>query len=383
MRQADSVARQAGASLAPSLSASGGAQVTRQSYNLGMPAPRGWDDNGRASLDFRWELDFWGKNRAALAAATSEAQAARVEAAAARLALSTAIAASYAELGARHAELEAARQAVAVRSQTAELMRGRQQNGLENNGVVQRALSGKAAAEADLARAEEALILTRHQIAALLGKGPDRGLTIVPPGTTSLKSMGAPQTLAAELLGRRPDIVAARLRAEAAAQHIKVARTAFYPNVNLVGLLGLQSLNLANFAQADSLTGSGGLAISLPIFSGGRLRAQYRGAEASYDAAVGAYDETVIQALREVADALTSRSALTTRLARTREAETASEAAWKVARNRYRGGLATYLEVLTAEDALIASRRASAVLNTQAFALDVALVRALGGGFQS
>ena len=96
-----------------------------------------------------------------------------------------------------------------------------------------------------------------------------------------------------------------------------------------------------------------------------------------------AYDETVVQALRDVADVLASKNALTARLARTREAEAAAEAAWNVARNRYEGGLATYLEVLTAEDALIASRRASALLDTQAFALDVALVRALGGGFQS
>ncbi|RYY27074.1 MAG: efflux transporter outer membrane subunit [Sphingomonadales bacterium] len=383
MRQAEAVAGQAGARLAPSVSANGSAQAARQSYNLGLPVPRGWDDNGRATLDFRWELDFWGGNRAALAAATSEAEAARVEAAAARLVLSTSIASAYANLSARFAEADAAKDAVAVRSRTADLMRGRRDSGLENDGAVQRALSGKASAEAELIRAQEALTLTRHQIAALLGKGPDRSLTIAKPDVAAIAGMGAPSTLPAELLGRRPDVVAARLRVEAAGKRIKVAKTAFYPNVNLVGLFGLQSLNLKNFAEADSQHGAGGLAISLPIFQGGRLRAQYRGAEAGYDAAVGMYDETVVQALRDVADVLASKGALTTRLARTVEAKVAAQAAWTVARNRYEGGLASYLEVLTAEDALIATRRAAALLDTQAFALDVALVRALGGGFQS
>jgi NodT family efflux transporter outer membrane factor (OMF) lipoprotein len=383
LRQAEAAARQVGARLAPAVSANGAAQAARQSYNLGLPVPQGWDDNGRATLDFNWSLDFWGRNRAALAAAASEAEAARVEASAARLVLSTAIASTYAELGARFAELKAAQDAVTVRTQTLALMTNRHESGLENAGAVQRALSGKAAAEAELARTQETLTLTRHAIAALMGQGPDRGLGIGQPEIAALATSGAPATLPADLLGRRPDVVAARLRAEAAAQRIKAAKTAFYPNVNLVGLYGLQSLNLKNFAESDAQMGSAGLAVSLPIFEGGRLRAQYRGAEASYDAAVGAYDETVVQALRDVADVLASKNALTARLARTREAEAAAEAAWSVARNRYEGGLATYLEVLTAEDALIASRRASALLDTQAFALDVALVRALGGGFQS
>ena len=132
LRQAEAAARQVGARLAPSVSANGAAQAARQSYNLGLPVPQGWDDNGRATLDFNWTLDFWGQNRAALAAATSEAEAARVEASAARLVLSTAIASTYAELGARFAELEAAQDAVTVRTQTLALMTNRHESGLEN-----------------------------------------------------------------------------------------------------------------------------------------------------------------------------------------------------------------------------------------------------------
>ena len=134
--------------------------------------------------------------------------------------------------------------------------------------------------------------------------------------------------------------------------------------------------------KSGSTFGTVGPAISLPIFDGGNLRGQYRAAEADYRIAVAQYDGALTQALREVADAAASKRALGERLGRAQEAERAADAAWAVANNRYRGGLATYLDVLVAEDALIAARRTVALLQTRAFALDVALVRALGGGFR-
>lgn len=381
--RAEAVAAQAGARLLPSVDANGSVQANRESYNLGFPAPRGWNDSGRTTLDFNWELDFWGRNRAAVAAATSEALAARAEGAAARLALSTSIASAYADLAALFADRDAVQEAVLVRRRTAELMRKRVDIGLENEGAAQRAASARAAAEAELAAVEEALALNRHRIAALLGAGPDRGLTIERPAPVFRAAAGLPANLPAELIGRRPEVVAARLRSEATAKRIKVARAAFYPNINLAAFIGLQSLNLANFAKGDALVGSAGPAISLPIFHGGQLRANYHSAEADYALSVAQYDAAVAQALRDVADAAASRKALSARLARTTEASASAEAAWEVAKQRYEGGLATYLDVLTAEDALIATRRGVAALETRAFALDVALVRALGGGFRA
>jgi outer membrane protein TolC len=136
-----------------------------------------------------------------------------------------------------------------------------------------------------------------------------------------------------------------------------------------------------SFAQADSFIGSAGGAISLPLFHGGRLRGQYRAAEVDYDLAVASYDGAVAQALQEVADAVASRRALDARLMHSRASHEASRRAWTVADNRYRGGLSSYLEVLDAQDAMIAARRSVANLKARALALDVALVRALGGGF--
>ena len=296
--------------------------------------------------------------------------------------MSAGIAAAYADLGSLHAERDAAGRAVEVRGRTLELMVGRKAEGLENAGAVERARSALATSQGELA-ALEALVLARNRIALLLGAGPDRGLAITRPAPIARENFGLPANLPAELIGRRPDIIAARLRSEAAASRIKEARAAFYPNINLAGLIGLQALGLDNLFKSGSEFGTVGPAVSLPIFDGGSLRGRYRASEADYREAVAQYDGALIQALREIADAAASERALGQRLDRARDAERAASAAWAVANNRYRGGLATSLDVLVAEDALISTRRTVATLQARAFALDVALARALGGGFRS
>lgn len=377
---------QSRSTLLPSVTAGAEGGVTQQSDRYLFPsgfAPRGWPDYGQATLSLNWELDFWGRNRAALSATRSESDAAGAEAAATRLAVSAGIASAYADLAGLHAERDAALRAVEVRGQTRDLMARRMEQGLENRGAVERAASALASAQGDLASLDESIALTRNRIAALMGAGPDRGLSISRPAVGVDDAPGLPSNLPAELIGRRPDILAARLRAEAAASRIKQARAAFYPNINLAGLIGLQALGIDNVFRSGADFGSAGPAISLPIFDGGRLRGQYRAAEADYAVAVAEYDGALVQALREVADAATSQRALGQRLDHAEAAERAAQAAWTVANNRYRGGLATYLDVLAAEDALIAARRAVAALQTRAFTLDVALIRALGGGFRS
>ncbi|HEY8617069.1 efflux transporter outer membrane subunit [Phenylobacterium sp.] len=386
VRQAEALAQQAGAALGPQLQAEASVAAAKQSYNNGVPAdfvPHGWNDSGRVGANLSWQLDFFGRNRASLAAATSQAQAARAEAAAARLTLSTAVASAYADLAQLHADRDAADQAVRVRRQTEDLISQRRAQGLENRSAEQRAHAARAAAEADLAAVDEALGLTRNRIAALTGQGPDRGIGIDRPAQTSVRAFGLPANLQADLVGRRPDVTAARLRAEAAAKRIKVARADFYPNLNLTAFLGVQSLGLDLLTKSGSTVGQVGPAVSLPIFDSGRLQGAFRGARAEYDEAVASYDQTLARALNDVADAAVSARALDARLAKSREALAASVDAHKLAQDRYRGGLATYLDVLSAEDALIANRRTVADLEARAFSLDVELVRALGGGFHA
>jgi NodT family efflux transporter outer membrane factor (OMF) lipoprotein len=376
----------AGAATRPQVSANGSITAQKQSQNYLTPSnvtPDGWNDYGRATLDFSWELDFWGKNRAALAAATSEAEAVRADEAQARITIATSVASAYAELARLQAALRTAEAARDVRAKTAELFRQRYANGLETLASVRSAESRRAAAEADVISLNEQLALQRNRIAALLGAGPDRGLKIAAPSVDLVRSFGLPERIPAELLGRRPDIVAARLRAEAAGKRIDQAKASFYPNVNLSAFVGLQSLGLDSLTKSGSDIGSVGPALSLPIFDGGRLRGQLRGAEADYSEAVANYDRAVVQALQDVADAATSQRLLGAQIARTDESVEAAREAWRIQGNRYQGGLATYLDVLSAEETLLSSLRVQTDLNSRSFALDVALVRALGGGYSN
>ena len=386
LRGAEARARQARAASLPGFSAAAQAAEAKQSYNNGIPAqfvPRGYNDTGRASVDLSYDLDLWGRNRAALKAATSEAEAAHMDAAEARLALTTALAAAYADFGRLNAERDAAVAGLTNRQASADLVTRQVTGGAANPGEAAQARAAAAQAQQDLAALDEQLAVVRNQLAALAGAGPDRGLTLVRPKARPAAGFGLPSNLAADLLGRRPDLQAARLRAEAAARRIDVARAGFYPNINLSAVIGLQALGLSNLTRSGSDIGQAGAAISLPIFDGGRLDGVYRGARAEYDLAVAAYDRTLVQALQEVADAAAGQRALQTRLGAARDSLAAGDQAYRVARLRYEGGLTSYLTLLTAEDAVIAQRRAVAQLEARALTLDASLVRALGGGFRA
>ena len=294
--------------------------------------------------------------------------------------LATNIATAYAELAQYHAERDVALEALRVRGASAQLTTQRVDVGVDAVGSQRQAESRVPAARADIAALDEAIALTRNRIAALVGAGPDRGLSIARP-TITAASIGVPDSAGIDLIGRRPDIVAARLRAEAAAKRIKVARADFYPNISLSAIVGLQSLGLGRLIEGDSSYGTAGAAFSLPIFDGGRVRGRYVQARADYDNAVATYDRTLIAALREVADAVASQRALDTRLAEQRASLASAADASRIAALRYRGGLSTQLTVLTADDYQLTARRAVADLEARRIALDVALIRALGGGY--
>lgn len=373
-----------GASSFPSLSADGTMSRYKQSYNMGLPAAytsQGFQRYANATLNFNYELDFWGKNSDTLAAAVSDAKSATLMVDHARIILSTSIAATYANLAQYNAELEVLKENVSVRAQTADLFDKRFKNGLENESSVEQAKSNLAAADADLAAMEETIDLTRNSLAALIGATPERAMKIERPKLEKITPIGVPEVVPSDLISRRPDVIAAQLTLEAAASRIGVARTGFYPSINLTGYVGRQSIGWDAFTKSGSLIGSYGPSIHLPIFQAGLLEGQYRGATADYNDRLAAYEAAIIQALNDVADAITSHKALDVRTKKTTEALQAAEKAYSISKSRYDGGLSTYLEVLRAEDNLITSRRAMAQIKARAFILDVALAKALGGGF--
>jgi NodT family efflux transporter outer membrane factor (OMF) lipoprotein len=385
-RRASGMALEAGAPMLPQLDVRGEATGEKQSYNNGFPKeflPKGWKDHGQVAANLGFDLDLWGRNRAAYAAATSEAQAAALDARQARLMLSTGIALAYFDLGRLIAERDVRKAALDVRTTTRKLVDNRMANGLETRGSLRQADAGVATARAELTGAEQAVALRRNQIAALIGAGPDRGLDIAPPALDVPPQSGLPAGVTTDLIGRRPDIAAARERVEAAASRIKVARADFFPAIRLNALIGLQSLGLDALFEKDSSFGSAGPAISLPIFHGGALKGRYTAARGTYDEAVADYDRTVLAAYQQVADAVTGQRLVGQRLGDARAALTASEEAYKIARLRYEGGLSNYLEVLTVEDRLLQARLAVAALDAEARSLDIGLIRALGGGFDA
>jgi len=385
LRRAMAVTQVTDSASQPQLDASVSPTLQKQSYNYLFPrssVPQGWNDYGVASLNFNWEIDFWGKNKAALAAATSLQEAGAADVAQARLTLAASIASSYGDLARLYALRDTALDAARVRAKTLELTRNRYKNGMDTMGSVRQAEARKAAAEADVLTLEEQISLQRNRIAALVGAGPDRGLRINRPTLNVARSFGLPQQLKLELLGRRPDIVAARLRAEAGEKSVERQKTEFYPNVNLGAMVGLQSLGLNNLVKSGSSYGSVGPAISLPILNGGRLEGQLREVQAQQDEAIASYNQTVTQALQEVSDAAISQKSLALQIGKLQQAVKAADEGYRIVRTRYEGGLTNYIDVLSAEEALISSRRALSDTQSRSFTLDVALIKALGGGYQ-
>jgi len=383
VRRAEAVTEQTRAADSPQITLGGSFGEAKASYWNGVPyagVPKGVNDAAAVRLSVDWNLDFFGRNRAAIAAALSAADAARADAAQSRLVLTTAVAAAYADLLGQMREVDLAQDTVRVRERTADLVTRRRAQGLETLASQAQAQSAVETARQAVVAANEMVDLTRLRIAALLGAGPDRSLAIVRPADPQLASFALPANLPADLIGRRPDVRASRLRVESRAAQVRQARAGFYPSINLAGFVGPQVLGLSQFFNPASLAGSFGPAISLPIFRGGALSANLRGSRADYDEAVASYNDALVHALQDVAQAARSERSLAEQLTHARAAQDEATIAYRGASARYRGGLLSYIAVLSAENTLIAARRAVSQLETRRFALDVALVRALGGG---
>jgi len=246
---------------------------------------------------------------------------------------------------------------------------------------VARVRGEAAATQAEALALERQRERLEHAIAVLVG-APATTLSVARADWTSrapIVPAGVPSTV----LARRPDVAAAQASMNAALARVGVAQAAWFPSLSLTANGGVASPELSDLFKSASKAWGIGALLSLPIFDGGRLRGQLRGAEAEYAQAVASYDQAVVQALQEVADAAASRRSLGGQLARTRAAVDAAREAWRIQHERYEGGLATYLDVLNAEDTLLANLRTQSDLQSRSFSLDVALVRALGGGYSA
>ncbi|WP_394756049.1 efflux transporter outer membrane subunit [Rhodoferax sp.] len=367
---------------APQLTA--GIDATRQKFTAkGMippPLAGSVNETGTAQLTGSWELDFFGKNRAALAAALGNERAAQADAAAARTLLASTVARSYFQLARLHDLLAVAQAQLAQRTQVLRLVQNRVNAGLDTRLELRQSEATLPDARLQIEILQEQRALLSNALAALTGE-PNRPLALYPPAHSAIKNISIPETVPVDLLGRRADIAAARWRVEAASQDTASARSQFYPNVNLVAFAGFSSIGLDRLLGAGSEQWGVGPALRLPLFDGGRLRANLRAKAAELEAAIASYNATVIEAVREVADQLTSIQAVTRQQAEQRAAQDSAEQAYAIATRRYEAGLGNLLQVLAAETAVLGQRRQGVDLTARALDTQVALMRALGGGY--
>ena len=382
-RKALALAAGAHAGEMPRVDLSGASTRERFSANGLVPPPGGGTTRTVNALQatLSWDIDLWGRNRATAEAALGEARAAEVDRHAAELALSTGIAQAYVQLQRAYLQLDVAERTLRQREQIQGLTRDRNAAGLDSRVELKQAEAAVPATREQIEELEERIALARNAIAALIGAGPDRGLAITRPAATTLKRVEVPVDVPAELIGRRPDVVAQRWRIEAARSAIDAAKAEFYPNVNLAAFVGLQSLGSATFLNAASRTFGAGPAFTLPVFDAGRLRANLAGKDADYDIAVEQYNQTLVEALRDIVDQLASLRSVAAQREQQAAAIVATREAYGLAVLRYREGLGNYLQVLSAEQPLLAQESLQADLDARELELSINLVRALGGGY--
>jgi len=362
------------------------ADMTRQrlsEYDMfqGTPLAGNWFTESKIQLGVSYDLDFWGKNRSALEAALSDDKAMEAESQASRLMLSTTVARTYAKLAALYAQRDVAERSIAQRKDLTSLAGQRLRAGLDTQVETSQARANVAAAQTELEQVDEQIALARNQLAALLGKGPDRGLAITRPTLLAQGTPKLPDNLTIDLIGRRPDLVAARWRVEAASKDIDVAKAEFLPDISLTAFLGLASIAPENLLLGASRQLGIGPALKLPIFQGGKLRANLRGKYANYDAAVASYNQTLTEALHDTADQITALRSIDAQITIQRTALSEAERAYSLARTRYGAGLGTQLTVLNAETTVLQQRKQATDLQARRLDVQMALIKALGGGY--
>jgi len=333
-------------------------------------------------LVLRYHLDFWGHDEAALQGAIGRSLAAKAELADARLLLAVEVTGTYFDLLAATEKLKLAEHIVADRESLAKLQRIRLSSGLSSDAPVLQTQIRLNRAKQLQASLRAGVELHRHRLATLAGQGPDWGRTIQIGSQKLQDRLSLPRNLPLHLLSRRPDLTSARLQVEAAAEEIKVAETEFYPDVNLIAFTGLHSASLADIIlQGSSLAYAVGPSIELPIFQGGRLRANLSYQESAYDAAVERYNTSLVEALQEVADALSHWREIEARLEEQRGNISAAAANVRLSNTLLQTGLADQVQVLQSRVAENSERLLLTALETEQRKASVSVIKALGGGY--
>jgi NodT family efflux transporter outer membrane factor (OMF) lipoprotein len=384
VRAAQAQSQIARGGIGPDYSFSGSETRQRYSENYIIPPPFGggtfWQGSVLANIS--WNIDLWGRQAALIRGADAASYAAQLDVAGSRLATTVALSQTYLDLNRAYALADIAQESVRQRQRIVDLVKKRIGAGLDTTVELREAEGAVPQAELSRAQAEAARDLAVHRLAALAGEGANIYTSLQRPTLNLETTLDVPTELPADLLGRRPDVLAARARVEAATASRAAAKAAFYPNVNLSAFAGFQAIGLDNLLESGSRTYGAGPAISLPLFKSSELKGEYRRATAEQDEAIAAYNDTVLRAVQQVADQLTLVQSSARQLTQARSSLTAAEEAYRLAQRRYEAGLANYLSVLTTETQVLNARTTYVdVLHAQALAR-VSLLLAVGGSFE-
>ena len=382
VRQAEALAGAAEDRTRPQADAN--VSINRELYSQhgSTPAPLAGNYAWRnqATVTASYDLDLWGRNRAALSAALGDVQMASAESQMARLALETALVRTYIQLSYEFQLQDVIERSLAQRARILDITRQRKQAGIGTDIDVAQIETTLPAGRRQLEQSAESLALLRNQLAALVGKGPGAGAALTRPVLRLDQPLAIPAALPADLIGRRPDIAAQRWRVEAAAQRIDAAKAEFYPNVNLVAFAGFQAFGFSHFLDANSDIRGVSPALSLPIFAGARLRAQLGSQTAIYDGAVEQYNATVINAMSDVANAVAKAQSLAKQHQLTVQALATAQRARDLAEKAYKAGMSDAINMLNTQVALLAEEQQQAQNGARELDLYVSLMNALGGG---
>jgi NodT family efflux transporter outer membrane factor (OMF) lipoprotein len=329
--------------------------------------------------DVSYEPDVWGRVRLGIEAARATAQASAGDLEAVRLSLHAELALDYFELRGLDAERVILDNSVAAFQRALELTQNRFAGGIASQADVSLAetqLEATRAQAVDLGARRASL---EHAVAVLTGKAP--AALQVPSSPLASPPPDIPMGLPSDLLERRPDIAAAERRLAAANAQVGIAQTAFFPRLLLTAAAGFESRSLLSWLSGLSTFWSAGPAITATLFDGGRRRAISAQARAGYDETVASYQETILRSLQEVEDSLATLRVLREEADIQAAAVAAAERSLTLATNRYRGGVTSYLEVITAQNAALSNQRAAVSILSRRLAASVLLIKALGGGW--
>jgi len=335
----------------------------------------------QASVGASWEPDLWGRLRNSVEAASAGAAASAADLAAARLSAQAALALDYFSLREADAEIELLRSTVEGYQRSLQITQNRYAVGVIAKTDVLQAETQLANTRADLASLQGQRARFEHAIAVLIGKAPaDFALTPAPwQSAVPAVPLGVPSAL----LQRRPDIAAAERDVAAANAQIGIERSAYFPNLGLSGSLGSAGSRVADLFGASGSLWSLGVSVAQTLFDAGATRARVAGAEASRDAAIARYRQTVLSAFQSVEDQLATTRVLVEQEALRREASAAADATEAQILNRYRAGQLSYTEVVTAQVSALSARRALLQLALSRQSSAISLIQALGGGWQA